>query len=257
MLDGLDVRGSPARGHTRPQPGPDRLREHARLGEVIGEHFRYDRFAQLGVPQHFHDVGVHGPALGLDHGFVRHPLQQGVPELVADLRPDSLRHQDLRFDQRLQPLVNLRLVLEQGAQEVQRERAADAGRRLGNAPRPRPAVEALRHQFGEPERHAAESPVWHRPSGLLVEQGYDELFEKERDPFGRFDRLRDRLVGQRTGPGNRPRKLEAIRQPQGLETDRLVDLRKGQALGKGPHGQHREDGQLGRGGDHVPQQLRR
>ena len=31
---------------------------------------------------------VHGPALGLDHGFVRHPLQQGVPEFVADLRTD-------------------------------------------------------------------------------------------------------------------------------------------------------------------------
>ena len=132
----------------------------------------------------------------------------------------------------------VRLVLEQGEQKVPRERAADAGRRLRDAPRPRPPVETFRHQLGKHERHAAQSAVRRRPSRLLVEQGNDELFEKERHPFGGFDRLRDHLVGQHVGARNRPRQLEAIRHPQMLEPNRLVDLRKRRALGKGPHRQH-------------------
>jgi hypothetical protein len=218
---------------------------------VIGEHFRYGRFSSHPVLQHIHDAPVYGPPLGLNHGFVRHPLQQGMPEVVADFRAHALRHQNLRLDERFQPLANLRLVLEQGEQKIQGERAVDAGCGLGDAPRPRPSVQPFRHQLGEHERHASQSAVWRRPARLLIQQRNDELLEEERHPLGGLDGLQDHFVGQPRGPRNRPRKLQAVLQPQMLETNRLVDFRKSRTLGKGPHGQHHENRQFRRSGDDV------
>ena len=107
MLDRLDVRGSSSGRHARPQPRADRFLERACLGQVIGERFRYGRFASFGLPQDVDDATVHEPSLGLQHRFVRHPLQQGVSEFVAHLRTVSPRQQNLRLDQRFQPLLNL------------------------------------------------------------------------------------------------------------------------------------------------------
>ena len=62
------------------------------------------------------------PPLRLQHGFVGHPLKQGVPELVLDFGAVPAGKQNLRFHQRLQRFSHgFRLLLQQSGEENRRK----------------------------------------------------------------------------------------------------------------------------------------
>ncbi len=202
MGNRLDQGRSPVGEGGGIEPCLDRSFTAPRFGQVVRPRLGDNRL-DVGPPlQEVGDPPMHPAAVALHHRFVGDPLQQGMPEFVGVLRGIVLAAQDLRLDQRFERFDDPCIAIaEQLAEEGRAERSSDAGRGLDDPSAAIEPVKPLGHDFRQGQRQIVGGPT---SAGLaLTDQRERHLLDEERDAVAIGRRLRQKLVGNRLGAGNR------------------------------------------------------
>src|SRR5450759_943742 len=128
------MRGSLSRMKSCAQPHFNGFMKITCFREMIGDNLEGGLSGFVGSAQNRYDSLMGCSPLHLQHGFVGHPLKQGVSEFILDFSAVPAGKQNLRLHQRLQRLSHgFRRLLQQRSEENWRERTTNAGGRLNNS----------------------------------------------------------------------------------------------------------------------------